>query len=135
MDNRLHMAGNNMYTHDKKGFRSIWNHGGQYTLYEYGPDYRLLKAEKRETGEVFEFTHDDQGRRAVKYRNGQPVEAYRWLDFYAWTASMTASPATVSPTATVSAHPTPCGATMGPWPTSSTTRSAPCGWLPAAMAT
>ncbi|MDD3313781.1 hypothetical protein [Pseudodesulfovibrio sp.] len=44
-------------------------------------DYRLLKAEKRKTGEVFEFTHDDQGRRAVKYRNGQPVEAYRWLDF------------------------------------------------------
>ena len=80
MDNRLQRAGNNGYTHDKNGFRSIWNHGGQYTLYEYGPDYRLLKAEKRETGEVFEFTHDDQGRRAVKSRNGQPVEAYRWLD-------------------------------------------------------
>jgi len=80
MDNRLQRAGNNGYTHDKNGFRSIWNHGGQYTLYEYGPDYRLMKAEKRETGEVFEFTHDDQGRRAVKYRNGQPVEAYRWLD-------------------------------------------------------
>jgi len=30
------------------------------SLYEYGPDYRLLKAEKRETGEVFEFTRDDQ---------------------------------------------------------------------------
>ncbi|MDD3313778.1 RHS repeat-associated core domain-containing protein, partial [Pseudodesulfovibrio sp.] len=81
MDNWLRMAGNNMYTHDKNGFRSIWNHGGQYTLYEYGTDYRLLKAEKRETGEVFEFTHDDQGRRSVKYRNGRPVEAYRWLDF------------------------------------------------------
>jgi len=78
MDNRLQRAGNNMYTHGKNGFRSIWNHGGKYTLYEYGPD---LKAEKRETGEVFEFTHDDQGRRAIKYRNGQPVEAYRWLDF------------------------------------------------------
>ncbi|WP_419786752.1 hypothetical protein [Pseudodesulfovibrio sp.] len=80
MDNRLQRAGNNGYTHDKNGFRSIWNHGGQYTLYEYGPDYRLVKAEKRETGEVFEFTHDDQGRRAVKFRNGQPVEAYSWLD-------------------------------------------------------
>jgi len=79
MDNRLQRAGNNGYTHDKNGFRSIWNHGGQYTLYEYGADYRLLKAEKRETGEVFEFTHDDQGRRAVKYCNGHPVEAYRWL--------------------------------------------------------
>ena len=80
MDNRLQRAGNNGYTHDKNGFRSIWNHGGQYTLYEYGPDYRLLKAEKRETGEVFEFTHDDQGRRSAKSRNGWPVEAYRWLD-------------------------------------------------------
>jgi len=81
MDNRLQRAGNNGYTHDKNGFRSIWNHGGQYTLYEYGPDYRLLKAEKRQTGEVFEFAHDDQGRRAVKYCNGRAVEAYRWLDF------------------------------------------------------
>ena len=80
MDNRLQRAGNNGYTHDKNGFRSIWNHGVQYTLYEYGPDYRLLKAEKRKTGEVFEFTHDDQDRRSVKSRNGQPVEAYRWLD-------------------------------------------------------
>ncbi|WP_419786746.1 RHS repeat domain-containing protein [Pseudodesulfovibrio sp.] len=81
MDNRLQRAGNNGYTHDKNGFRSIWNHGGQYTLYEYGPDYRLMKAEKRETGEVFEFTHDDQGRRAAKYRNGRAVETYHWLDF------------------------------------------------------
>ncbi|WP_419785195.1 RHS repeat domain-containing protein [Pseudodesulfovibrio sp.] len=81
MDNRLQKAGNNLFTHDKNGFRSIWNHGGQYTLYEYGTDYRLLKAEKRETGEVFEFSHDDQGRRAIKSRNGQPVEAYQWLDF------------------------------------------------------
>ncbi|MEF2231153.1 MAG: RHS repeat-associated core domain-containing protein [Pseudodesulfovibrio sp.] len=79
-DNRLRQAGNNGYTHDKNGFRSIWNQAGQYTLYEYGADYRPLKAEKPETGEVFEFTHDDQGRRAVKSRNGQPVEAYRWLD-------------------------------------------------------
>ena len=81
MDNRLQRAGNNGYTHDKNGFRSIWNHGGQYTLYEYGTDYRLMKAEKRETGEVFEFTHDGQGRRAVKSCNCRPVEAYRWLDF------------------------------------------------------
>jgi len=80
MDNRLQRAGNNGYTHDKNGFRSIWNHGGHYTLYKYSPDYRLLKAEKRETGEAFEFTHDDQGRRVVKSRNGQPVEAYRWFD-------------------------------------------------------
>jgi hypothetical protein len=74
------MAGNNLFTHDKEGFRSIWNNGGQYTLYEYAPDYRLLKAEKRETGEEFEFFHDEKGRRAVKYCNGQPVEGYRWLD-------------------------------------------------------
>ena len=81
MDNRLQRAGNNLYTHDKSGFRSIWNHGGQYTLYEYAPDYRLMQAEKRETGETFEFAHDGQRRRAAKYRDGRLVEAYGWLDF------------------------------------------------------
>ena len=81
MDNRLQQAGNNGYTHDENGFRSIWNFGGKYTLYEYAPDYRLVKAEKRETGEVFEFSHDEEGRREAKYCNGELVEAYRWLDF------------------------------------------------------
>ena len=81
MDNRLQQAGNNGYTHDENGFRSIWNSGGNYTLYEYAPDYRLVKAEKRDTGEVFEFSHDKEGRRSAKYCNGEPVEAYRWLDF------------------------------------------------------
>ena len=81
MDNRLQQAGNNGYTHDENGFRSIWNSGGEYTLYEYAPDYRLVKVEERETGGVFEFTHDEEGRRAAKFRNGEPVEAYRWLDF------------------------------------------------------
>ena len=81
MDNRLQQAGNNGYTHDENGFRSIWNSGGKYTLYEYAPDYRLVKVEERETGGVFEFTHDEEGRRAAKFRNGEPVEAYRWLDF------------------------------------------------------
>ena len=81
MDNRLQQTGNNGYTHDENGFRSIWNSGGKYTLYEYAPDYRLMKAEKRETGEVFEFSHDEEGRREAKYCNGELVEAYRWLDF------------------------------------------------------
>jgi RHS repeat-associated protein len=81
MDNRLQQAGNNGYTHNENGFRSIWNSGGRYTLYEYAPDYRLVKAEKRETGELFEFTHDEEGRREAKYCNGELVEAYRWLDF------------------------------------------------------
>ena len=81
MDNRLQQAGNNGYTHDENGFRSIWNSGGKYTLYEYAPDYRLLKAEKRETGDLFEFSHDEEGRREAKYCNGELVEAYRWLDF------------------------------------------------------
>jgi RHS repeat-associated protein len=81
MDDRLQQAGNNGYTHDENGFRSIWNSGGKYTLYEYAPDCRLLKAEKRETGETFEFSHDEEGRREAKYRNGELVEAYRWLDF------------------------------------------------------
>jgi len=52
MDNRLQRAGNNGYTHDMNGFRSIWNHGGEYTLYEYGPDYRLLKVEWPEKSEL-----------------------------------------------------------------------------------
>ncbi|CCH48500.1 RHS repeat domain-containing protein [Pseudodesulfovibrio piezophilus] len=81
MDNRLQQAGNNGYTHDKQGFRSIWNSGGKYTLYEYKSDYRLLKAEKRETWEIFEFSHDDNGQRQVKTCNGEVVEAYQWLDF------------------------------------------------------
>ena len=81
MDDRLQQAGNNGYTHDENGFRSIWNSGGKYTLYEYAPDYRLLKTEKRETGEVFEFSHDEEGRREAKYCSGELVEAYRWLDF------------------------------------------------------
>lgn len=42
---RLQQAGNNGYTHDDNGFRSIWGNGGRYTLYKYAPDYRLLRAE------------------------------------------------------------------------------------------
>jgi len=30
---------------------------------------------------VYTFRHDEQGRRAAKYLNGQLVEAYQWLDF------------------------------------------------------
>ena len=81
MDNRLQQAGNNGYTHDENGFRSIWNSGGKYTLYEYAPDYRLVKAEKRGAGGPFEFSHDEEGRRAAKSCNGKLVEACRWLDF------------------------------------------------------
>ncbi|WP_419785360.1 hypothetical protein [Pseudodesulfovibrio sp.] len=36
-------AGNNGFTHDGNGFRSIWANGGTYYLEEYAPDYRLLK--------------------------------------------------------------------------------------------
>ncbi|WP_272699839.1 hypothetical protein [Desulfovibrio sp. Fe33] len=43
MDNRLLSAGNNTYAHDDNGFRSIWSNSGTYCLYEYAPDYRLLK--------------------------------------------------------------------------------------------
>ncbi|MBI9078587.1 MAG: RHS repeat-associated core domain-containing protein [Pseudodesulfovibrio sp.] len=85
MDNRLQQAGNNGYTHDKQGFRSIWNSGGKYTLYEYAPDYRLLKVDKPDDKVVFEFTHDENGQRECKYRNGEMVEAYTWLDFI-WLA-------------------------------------------------
>ena len=79
--NRLQSAGNNSYTHDANGFRLLWNHEGAYTRYEYAPDHRLLKATRESEGVVFEFDHDDNGQRAAKYRDGQLVEGYQWLDF------------------------------------------------------
>ncbi|TDT92002.1 RHS repeat domain-containing protein [Pseudodesulfovibrio indicus] len=81
LDNRLMSAGNNGFTHDENGFRSIWSNGGTYHLYEYAPDYRLLKMEVENQNRVYAFRHDEQGRRAAKYFNGQLVEAYQWLDF------------------------------------------------------
>ena len=81
MDNRLQSAGNNTFTHDENGFRCIWNHEGQYTTYEYAPDHRLLRAEKKAENATFEYTHDEDGQRECKRRNGRVVEAYAWLDF------------------------------------------------------
>jgi RHS repeat-associated protein len=80
-DNRLMRAGGGQYSHDKRGFRSIWSDKGVYTLYEYSPDYRLLKAEEEDRDKAFTFAHDEDGQRVAKYRNGQLVEAYQWLDF------------------------------------------------------
>ncbi|WP_327083021.1 RHS repeat domain-containing protein, partial [Paucidesulfovibrio gracilis] len=81
LDNRLMSAGNNGFTHDENGFRSIWSNGSAYHLYEYAPDYRLLKMEVENQNSVYTFRHDEEGRRAAKYCNGQLVEAYQWLDF------------------------------------------------------
>jgi len=81
MDNRLSRAGKNSYMHDDSDFRSMWNHKGKYTLYEYSPDYHLLKADQKDAGRTFTFRHDDEGRRIAKYCNGELVEAYEWLDF------------------------------------------------------
>jgi RHS repeat-associated protein len=81
MDNRLLRAGNNTYTHDDNGFRSICSNGGTYHLYEYAPDYRLLKMEVEDQNRVYTFHHDEDGQRAAKYLNGQLAEAYQWLDF------------------------------------------------------
>jgi RHS repeat-associated protein len=81
MENRLQAAGNNGYTHDKQGMRILWNHGGNYTRYEYAPDHRLLRAIREWDGTVFEFAHDDNGQRAAKFRDGTLIEAYHWLDF------------------------------------------------------
>jgi len=80
VDNRLQQAGNNGYTHDANGFRTIWNHKGKYTTYEYATDYRLLKAEQENDGIIFTYDHDENGQRKTKYRNNTPVEAYQWLD-------------------------------------------------------
>jgi RHS repeat-associated protein len=81
LDNRLMSAGNNGYTHDDNGFRSIWSKGGTYHLYEYALDYRLLKMEVENQGRIYAYRHDEQGQRAAKYLNGQLVEAYQWIDF------------------------------------------------------
>jgi len=80
MDNRLSRAGDNGYTHDKNGFRSIWNNRGKYTTYKYASDYRLLEAHLEDDDTRYTFDHDDNGQRMAKYRNGSIVEAYRWLD-------------------------------------------------------
>ncbi|OIQ50309.1 hypothetical protein BerOc1_02240 [Pseudodesulfovibrio hydrargyri] len=80
-DNRLMRAGGGQYSHDERGFRSIWSDKGVYTLYEYSPDYRLLKAEEEDRDKVFTFAHDEDDQRVAKYRNGELVEAYQWLDF------------------------------------------------------
>jgi RHS repeat-associated protein len=58
-----------------------WNHGGNYTRYEYAPDHRLLRAIREWDGTIFEFAHDDNGQRTAKFRDGTLVEAYHWLDF------------------------------------------------------
>jgi len=81
MENRLLRAGNDSYTHDEKGFRSIWSHGGTYYLYKYSPDYRLLRMEVEDQNRVFTYRHDDNDQRIAKYCNGQLIEAYAWLDF------------------------------------------------------
>jgi len=39
-----------------------------------------MKVEKPDAEVVFDFTHDENGQRAVKYANGQLVEGYEWLD-------------------------------------------------------
>jgi RHS repeat-associated protein len=80
-DDRLMRAGGGQYSHDEPGFRSIWSDKGVYTLYEYAPDYRLLKAEEEDRDKAFTFAHDEDGRRVAKYLNGELVEAYHWLDF------------------------------------------------------
>ncbi|WP_319471051.1 hypothetical protein [uncultured Pseudodesulfovibrio sp.] len=67
--------------HDDNGFRSMCNHKRKYTLYEYAPDYRLLKADQKDEGRTYTFRHDEQGRRIAKYCNGELTEAYEWLDF------------------------------------------------------
>ncbi|MBU4557840.1 MAG: RHS repeat-associated core domain-containing protein [Pseudodesulfovibrio sp.] len=81
MANRLQSAGNNGYTHDKQGMRLLWNHGGNYTRYEYATDHRLLRATREWDDTVFEFAHDDNGQRAAKFRDGTLIEAYHWRDF------------------------------------------------------
>lgn len=80
MDNRLMQAGDNRYTHDKSGNRSIWSHGGRYTTYAYAPDNRLLEVHQEADDIRYAFDHDENGQRCAKHRNGKMIEAYMWLD-------------------------------------------------------
>jgi hypothetical protein len=50
--------------------RILWNNGGNYTCYEYAPDHRLLRATREWDNTVFEFAHDEQGRRVAKFHDG-----------------------------------------------------------------
>ncbi len=81
MAHRFAASVRNSYMHDDNGFRSMCNHKRKYTLYEYAPDYRLLKADQKDEGRTYTFRHDEQGRRIAKYCNGELTEAYEWLDF------------------------------------------------------
>jgi RHS repeat-associated protein len=78
--NRLVTAGNNRYTHDDNGSRSIMSQGAQYTTYQYAPDHRLLEVHQEDSNTRFTFDHDENGQRITKYRNGDLVEAYKWRD-------------------------------------------------------
>ncbi|WP_242652883.1 hypothetical protein [Pseudodesulfovibrio hydrargyri] len=48
-DNRLMRAGGGQYSHDERGFRSIWSDKGVYTLYEYARTTGCSRP-KRRTG-------------------------------------------------------------------------------------
>lgn len=80
-DNRLMLAGGNQYSHDENGFRSIWSNKKVYTMYDYSPDYRLLKMKIEDGDREFTFSHDKDGQRTGKYLNGRLIEEYQWLDF------------------------------------------------------
>ncbi|WP_319469499.1 hypothetical protein [uncultured Pseudodesulfovibrio sp.] len=69
------MRRENRCIYDDNVFRSMWNHKGKYTLYEYSQDYHLLKADQQDAGRTFTFRHDDEGRRIAKYCNGD-ADAY-----------------------------------------------------------
>ena len=76
----VRIPGDGQYSHDERGFRSIWSDKGVYTLYEYTRTTGCSRP--RRTGDkVFTFAHDENGQRVAKYRNGELVEAYQWLDF------------------------------------------------------
>lgn len=79
-DNRLLSVNDTTYEHDENGFRSARIDGASVTRYEYADDYRLLSATLPD-GRAITYEHDENGQRSMKLINGQPVEAYDWLDF------------------------------------------------------
>ena len=68
------------YEHDGTGFRSARSDTDGATFYAYADDYKLLGA-RLPDGREITYEHDEDGQRSQKLINGEPVEAYDWLDF------------------------------------------------------
>jgi RHS repeat-associated protein len=79
LGDRLLQAGDAQYAHDPAGFRSLKVAAGRQTQYHYEPSGLLLAVELPD-GRRVEYGYDADGLRREKRIDGQPAEAFRWLD-------------------------------------------------------